>query len=140
MNAVDISYLSFQVQFIIYIYKSYIYIYINPWHVTITCLHKAYYFGHTHHVHLLVCYHICSRVGICVFRNYRIPLGTPGILYFHYPFLYCHPLTSILFVCDTNTSYVITYATENIQTKLPAFFLKTTKIMACNARICSYPT
>ena len=39
-----------------------------------------------------------------------------GIIRF-YPVLYCHSVTNILFVCDTNTSYVITYTTENIQTK-----------------------
>ena len=39
-----------------------------------------------------------------VIGNYRIPPGIPGILYFHYPVLYCHPLTSVIFLCDTSTS------------------------------------
>ena len=50
-----------------------------------------------------------------------------------YPVMYWDPLTNILFLCDTSTSYVITYATENIRTNI----LKPTESMVCNERFCS---
>ena len=82
------------------------------------------------HVDLLVCDHIwrCAGVQAHLVENYRIPAGTDGILCVHHPVLYRQPFTNISFVlysfcicicipCDTNTSYVVIYATENIWLK-----------------------
>ena len=59
---------------------------------------------------------ICRCLGQCD-RELQNSPGTPGISCFHYPVLYRHPLTNVLFVCGTNSSYVVTYATEHIPTK-----------------------
>ena len=93
----------------------------NPSRVTITCLRKAYCFWRA--LARSVCWHAIVYAGqwARLIRNYRIPPGTPGFSCFHYPVLYHHPLTNILFVCDTNTSYGVAYAIENIRTKAHQF-------------------
>ena len=77
----------------------------NPLRVTIARLHEAYYFccALTMSIYWPVIAYACGNVWSQI-------IG-------FYPVLYCHSLTNSLFVCDTNTSYVIAYATENIRTK-----------------------
>ena len=60
---------------------------------------------------------VYAGMWVLAIQNYGIPPGTPVILCFHYYVLYHLPLNDVLFVYDTNTTYVATYATENILTK-----------------------
>ena len=114
--------------------------YKNASHVATTCLHEAYYFWCV--LAMSIYWNTIAYVGLWarVMENYGVPPGTLGILCYYYPVLYCYPLPNILFVWDTNTSYLITCATENIQSKSQRPVLKAPKIMVCNVRFCSQPT
>ena len=70
----------------------------------------------THHAIVYVGVMRCPWVVVIV-NYYRVPSGTLGILCFYYAVQHCHPPTNVLFVCDTNTSRVVTFAIENIWTK-----------------------
>ena len=92
----------------------------NPLRLTIACLHKAFYFLCA--LTISIYWHAIAYVGMwtcgCVWLwIVGFSPGTPGILCLHYPVLYFHPPTNVLFICDTNINYVITFAIENIQTK-----------------------
>ena len=91
----------------------------NHLRVTIARLHEAYCFCCV--LTMSIYWHAIAYASVwaCVITNYKI--------------LPWDPLTNILFLCDTNTNYVITYATENIRTNI----LKPTESMVYNERFCS---
>ena len=117
----------------------------NPLCVIIAWLHEAYYFWRVLAMSTYQCAIVYGGLWARVIRNYKIPPGTLRILHFHYSILYHHPLANIIFVCDADTSYVITYATENIQAKahqcsLVFWCSQLAEIMACNVRFSLQPT
>ena len=59
----------------------------------------------------------CRPVGTCDYKLEDPPPGTPRILCFYYLILHCQAPTNVLFLCDTNIRYVVTFAIENIRTK-----------------------
>ena len=97
----------------------------TPLHVTIPCLHEAYFW---HVLAMSIYWHAITYVGVWECTPLEFLLFST---------LFCaathRPIFFLLFVFDTNTSYVVTFAIENIQTKAHQCLLL--NLGKCNAKM-----
>ena len=78
--------------------------------VTIACLHEAYYFWRG--LAMTIYWRMIVYAGVWACASLEFCVSTsPFCTATHWPIFF------LLFVCDTNTSYVVTFAIENIRTK-----------------------